>query len=110
MVRISDLIDLVLKNSDTKERSDLYSSWPHIVHEVFFDGGNLASKDVVLNMIKNSSVREIKNNILIVETNHSGWGQILSTKHHELLTVIQERFCNVAITDVVFVLAKNKSI
>jgi predicted nucleic acid-binding Zn ribbon protein len=97
MRKAGDIISLLFKErfgedfaDNARSSAELFNSWEKTVcqvwpHEEKEDG------DVPAAAI-HSRIKEFERGMLIVETDHPGWIQILQTKQAELLLTIQ-RYC-----------------
>ncbi len=70
---------------------------------VFKSWGNIAGED----MISHSSVKDLKNGILLVEADHPGWIQLLQMRKKKILKNVQKNYPELDIIDMRFIL-KNK--
>jgi hypothetical protein len=91
-----------------RERNNIFELWPEIIREVF-DGDNKNNSNQIDKLIENSHLGTIANNKIIVETNHTGWLQILQMKKRELLNIIQARFNDVQIDEIDFILKSQQN-
>ena len=97
MRKAGDLISLFFDDIDGKLMKkakgyySLSSSWAKITEA---NGIGMAAV--------HSRVRELDRNVLLVETDHSGWIQIFQTRQHKLLEDIRRRFPDLSINAISF--------
>jgi hypothetical protein len=96
--KAGDLLS-VFFDEKTKQRaqgySKLFSSWVRLTKKY----GIAAAAD-------HSRIRELEQNVLLVEADHPGWIQILQTKSHKLLADLQVQFPDLALTGISFRLSR----
>jgi len=92
-----------------KEHKTLFDSWQDIVEKSFLEeiiGGELQKnqKKAALKTAKHSRIVGLSNNILVVEADHTGWIQILKSKHNIILSLVQRDFSKTPVQKINFVL------
>ena len=104
MKKIADILDGILgANKALQSKSEIYASWAMIVGEAFYGGDSLISETLVKRAVENSKVAAIKKNKIIIEVQHTGWAQILSSKQNEILRIIKQRYDDAGIAAISFV-------
>ncbi|GMO41095.1 MAG: hypothetical protein Ta2F_17000 [Termitinemataceae bacterium] len=79
MKELKELLKKYLENTNLEEVKffNFQKAWPDIVIKIL--GTNEG----------HIFIKNLKNNILIIETDHCGWIQLLQTKQEELLKIIK---------------------
>jgi len=75
----------------SKNPENIYSCWKE-----------MSGKEIA----ENSRVIDIKNEIIIVETNHPGWIQIINLKKEQIVKKINEKFPEKGIREIKVILKK----
>jgi hypothetical protein len=81
--------------------SVLFSSWESLVQEQF--GPKMGDR-----IAGHSRIRELEKFILLIETDHPGWIQILQTRQNQLLEAVRCRFPSLSIRGFSFKLSRNE--
>ena len=76
--------------------SKLFDSW-----------ADITAKNGIASAADNSRIKELDRGILIVETDHPGWKQILQTKQSKLLNDFRRRFPEMDISGISLMLSRN---
>ena len=86
----------------------LFSSWVQTVKEVWPQSGqdDDAGFEDVPAVAVHSRIKELERGILLIETDHPGWIQILQTKQGRLLSVVQRQYPELNIRGVAFRLSR----
>jgi hypothetical protein len=87
----------------------LFSSWTRIVADVWsrtYESGTESGPDDIPAVAVHSRIRELERGVLLVETDHPGWVQILQTKQQELLSAVQRRYPDLDIRAIAFRLSR----
>jgi hypothetical protein len=79
-----------------KTTAGLFSSWAAITDEA-----GIASA------ASHSRISELEHGILLIETDHPGWMQILQTKQSQLLSTVQRRYPELEIRGIAFRLSRD---
>jgi hypothetical protein len=82
-----------------KTTAGLFSSWAAITGEA-----GIAST------ASHSVISELERGILLIETEHPGWRQILQTKQSQLLEIVQRRYPELEIRGIAFRLSREPHI
>ena len=88
-----------------RSSAGLFSSWNDVVAEVW-PAGLDQRKDDIPAAASHSRIGELEQGMLLVEADHPGWIQILQTKQHELLSVVQRRYPQLGIRGIAFRLSR----
>ena len=99
MKKAGDLLSAILDENmlgKAREYSKLFSAWEH-----------LTQKHGIAAAASHSRLSDIKRDILLVETDHPGWIQILQAKKHLLLSDMQSAFPGLGINGIAFKLGKS---
>jgi hypothetical protein len=94
---LAAIIDANLYNK-AKTYSGFFSSWDQIIQ-----GCGIAAA------VGHSQVRDLEQGILVVETDHPGWIQILQTAARQILAAVQRRFPELNVRGVSFTLSKHRT-
>jgi hypothetical protein len=78
--------------------SKLFDSWADVM-----------AKNGIASAADHSRIRELDRGVLLVETDHPGWKQILQTKQSKLLNDFRIRFPDLEISGISLILAAGKS-
>jgi hypothetical protein len=78
-----------------REYSRLFDSW-----------ADITAKNGIASAADHSRIRELDRGVLLVETDHPGWKQILQTKQSKLLNDFRIRFPELEISGISLILAK----
>lgn len=126
MEKIGNILDVILNPTmlqKAAEYSKFYKAWNNVIDEAFinnwksvneetedfiFDDTETKNRINALKLHDHSKVREIERQRLVVETDHPGWIQILQYKQRQLLAVAQQKFPNLDIKKISFVLMKEE--
>jgi len=98
-----------------EEHRTLFNSWQDIVRQSFeedFGAGSGLLKNqrrAALKTAKHSRVIGLSGNILVVEADHTGWIQILKSKHNVILSLVQRDFGRTPVRKINFVLKSFKA-
>jgi predicted nucleic acid-binding Zn ribbon protein len=98
MKKAGDLLSLILNDRILEKAqgySELFLSW-----ELLTEESNIAAAAGY------SRVKELEGSVLLVEADHPGWIQILTTKKKELLNSIHRRFPQLSVTEISFRLSR----
>jgi hypothetical protein len=79
-----------------KTTAGLFSSWAAIIDEAG-----------VSSAVSHSRISELEHGILLIETDHPGWRQILQTKQSQLLSTVQRRYPELEIRGIAFRLSRD---
>ncbi len=96
IIRASDMITRVFKNispEDMQNSTQLSNSWRSTVESISRNGAKLAA---------HTHIVDLKNGILLVETDHSGWIQLLQLHQKYILTGLRRLNKNVRIESLAF--------
>ncbi len=99
IMRASDMITRVFKNispDDVQNSTQLTNSWRTTVESISRNGPKLAA---------HSHIVDLKNGILLVEADHSGWIQLLQLHQKYILTGLRRLNKNITIESLAFRLA-----
>ena len=88
-----------------RSNASLFSSWTEIVTEAWQSKTRPEAEDVPAAAV-HSRIRELERGMLLVETDHPGWIQILQTKQSELLAVAERRYPELGIKNIAFRLSR----
>ncbi|MCL2792929.1 MAG: DUF721 domain-containing protein [Spirochaetaceae bacterium] len=93
MKKVGDFLKDFLDNLGipSEKTETIYSCW-----------GEIAGKEIA----DNSRVIDIKNGIIFVETDHSGWIQIINLKKEHILRKINEKFPEKEIREIKVILKR----
>ncbi|MDR2186358.1 MAG: DUF721 domain-containing protein [Treponema sp.] len=80
--------------------SALFSSWRFLLKEQF--GPKIGDR-----VADHSRIKDLERSILLIETDHPGWIQILQTKQDQLLKAVRRRFPSLDIRGLSFRLSRN---
>lgn len=106
----SDLVRIICKNIEDEkiqEGNKISSVWNKIVSSIksnSINGGNIGKK-----MADHSRIYDLKNNVLIVEADHSGWIQMLGSYKKYILKGLEMNVPELKIQNIVFRLAETNS-
>jgi hypothetical protein len=124
--KIGNILDVILNPATLQgavEYSKLYKTWNDIIDEAFinkrqseteeiedsmFNDGEVKNRINARKLHDHSRVREFDRQRLVVETDHPGWIQILQYKQYQLLAAAQQKFPNLSIKRISFVLMRKK--
>ncbi|MFP3090655.1 DUF721 domain-containing protein [Treponema sp. TIM-1] len=98
MKKAGDILALILNDRILKKSqgySELFLSW-----ELLTEEANIAAA------AGHSRIKELEGSVLLVEADHPGWIQILTTKKKDLLEKIRCRFPQFSITELSFRLSR----
>jgi hypothetical protein len=127
MKQLGDVLKTIISKNileAAQEHNRLYNSWNTIVEEAFtnkryisknINNSNVLNADIYISneyrelinarvAADHSSVKYVKNNVLYIETDHQGWIQILQTKQHNIMQIVNKRFPELHINGIAFVL------
>lgn len=93
---VAELLTNVFENIDAKQMNNTNSvvnAWKNIVLKIKPDGEKLAA---------HSRIIDLKNNILLVETDHPGWTQLLQMRRSYILKGLNLQFPELNITTIGF--------
>jgi hypothetical protein len=124
LTQIGELLKNIINKTvleTAQEHNRLYNNWNGIVEEAFrkkkykeyasdFDIYKIERE--LINAKKaadHSGIKSIKNETLYVEVDHPGWIQILQTKQHNILRIVQRRFPELKINAIAFVLKEARN-
>jgi hypothetical protein len=96
--KAGDLLSVVLDKKTlgiAKGYSRLFSAWEQLTKKY----GIAAAAD-------HSRVIDLKRGVLLIETDHPGWTQIIQTREQELLSDLHNTFPELKINGIAFVLSK----
>jgi hypothetical protein len=79
--------------------SALFSSWSFLIKEQF--GSKIGDR-----VAAHSRIKELEKFILLIETDHPGWIQILQTKQKQLLEAVRRRFPSLQVRGLSFRLSR----
>ncbi len=99
IMRASDMITRVFKNispDDVQNSTQLTNSWRTTVESISRNGPKL---------VAHSHIVDLKNGILLVEADHSGWIQLLQLHQKYILTGLRRLNKNITIESLAFRLA-----
>mgnify|MGYP002854790706 CR=1 FL=1 len=99
IMRASDMITRVFKNispADVQNSTQLSDSWRSTVETISRNGAKLAA---------HTHIVDLKNGILLVEADHSGWIQLLQLHQKYILTGLRRKNPAVKIASLAFRLA-----
>ena len=125
MRKAGDVISLLFKQrfgenfvDNAKSSAELFNSWEKTVCQVWPHGEELSAEpggrgsppakkdeDIPAAAV-HSRIKELERGVLIVETDHPGWIQILQTKQTELLKAIQYKCPKLDIRGIAFRLSR----
>jgi len=92
---------------NARSTTGLFSSWNQVVAEVWLrTEKNTGSEPELPPAAVHSRIRELERGVLIVETDHPGWIQILQTKQTALLSAVQRRYPDLDIQAIAFRLSR----
>lgn len=77
--------------------SDFFSSWEDITEKNHIAAAGFHSR-----------IKEFERGVVLIETEHPGWTQLLQTKERKLLYDFQRRFPEKGVTGIAFFLAKER--
>jgi hypothetical protein len=80
--------------------SSLFSSWRLLITEQF--GPKTGDR-----VADHSRIRELERSVLLIETDHPGWIQILQTRRSQLLEAIRRRFPSLSVRGLSFRLSRD---
>jgi hypothetical protein len=83
----------------------LFSSWEDIIQEVS-ESRKTRDKGFASSSA-HSRIAELEHGILLIETDHPGWRQILQTKQSQLLSTVQRRYPELKIRGIAFRLSRD---
>jgi hypothetical protein len=92
----ADLINSVYASIDTSKINDtnkFINSWENIISGIKPDGLKLAA---------HSKIIDLKNNVLLVETDHPGWTQLLQMRRKYILNGLKIKFPELKIHTIAF--------
>ncbi|MDR3334167.1 MAG: DUF721 domain-containing protein [Treponema sp.] len=92
---LSHFLDPQMINT-AEEYTRLFNSWTSIVEHY-----------KIAALAAHSRIVEFERHVLLIETDHPGWIQILQTKQRQLLSEFQYRFPDLAITGISFRLSRD---
>jgi hypothetical protein len=84
---------------NAKTTAGLFSSWAIVTDEA-----GIASA------VSHSRICELEHGILLIETEHPGWRQILQTKQSQLLNTVQRRYPELEIRGIAFRLSRDPQV
>jgi len=88
-----------LFNEDFMKKAQAYS-------KLFDSWQDITEKNGVAAAGEHSRIKDLKKGILLIETDHPGWKQILQTKQSNFLSDFQYRFPDFNIQGLSFILGK----
>lgn len=74
--------------------SSVFKSWTHIAGE---------------DLTSHSTVKDLKNGILLVEADHPGWIQLLQMRKKKILKKVQKNYPELDIIDIRFILKNSRN-
>ncbi len=95
MKKAGDILNDYMRNFHSKldsNYSSVIKNWSKIVGE---------------DMISHSSVKDLTNGILLIETDHPGWVQLLQMKKKKILNNIDKYYPELDIINIRFILKSN---
>jgi len=101
MKTIRDVLSILFDEHFVKKAqgySELFESWKDI-----------AEKNRIAAAADHCRIKDLDRGILLVETDHPGWKQLLQTKQSKLLNDFRIRFPEQNISGISFMLGKNES-
>jgi len=112
MRKAGEIISLLFKErfgedfaDNAKSSAELFNSWEKIICQVWPHGENQKNEDIPAAAV-HSRIKELERGVLIIETDHPGWIQILQTKQAELLLAIQRHCPKLDIRGIAFRLSR----
>jgi len=113
MKKAGDIISVLFREKFGPEFMDtarattgLFSSWAQIVKEAWpqsdQDNSDNPGFDDIPAAAVHSRIRELERGILLIETDHPGWIQILQTKQGALLLAVQRHYPELKIRGIAF--------
>ncbi|GHV83603.1 hypothetical protein AGMMS50212_09430 [Spirochaetia bacterium] len=129
ITKVGDILAKVFDNNvqqTLRTHSRIYKSWDQIICEAFL-GKNYeynSEYESALPLLQreareknrvyagklsdHSKIKDIKNKVLLVEADHSGWIQILQSKQDKILKIVKKEYKDIEINGIGLVLSKEK--
>jgi hypothetical protein len=106
MKKFSNILDFILGYENISAANNAVCiSWNNILSEVFSENDGI-SKEIIKNIAENSKISEIDERKIVIEVNHNGWIQILSTKRQNIVSVMQKKYNKPNLNKILFVLSR----
>ncbi len=105
---IGNIINRVFSNMDsgaTENALRIYSAWEKILLRIKPPAGSTGNPNTGRNMADHSRVVDLKNGMLLVETDHPGWTELIQFHKNYILKGFQMEFPELKIHSMAFRLA-----
>lgn len=108
-----ELLNNLFKNSNTEKMQEslgIVNKWREILSSIKENNFDKNSYSAGMKMADHSRIVDLKNGVLLVETDHPGWNQKIIFHQNYILTGLKRAFPNLDIKSIVFRLKGDKNI
>jgi hypothetical protein len=107
MKKFSTILDVFFEHKKIADIQNIKHFWKDIIYDAFLDTENSISSEIITRIADNSEVSKITDDKIIIETNHSGWIQMMLTKQDIILDIMKQKYNMKNIKEIMIVLKKS---